>query len=121
MSPVGQDLVGRTLVGIDGGKIGRIDAIYVNSSTGEPEWVAINLGGLLASKHGFAPVANVTAEGDKAVVAFEKNHVKHAPTTKSEGVLSPQENDALYRYYSIEHDSQVQAGSRDSSLWAGRS
>ena len=118
MSPVDQGLVGRTLVGIDGQKIGRIDAIYVNKATGEPEWVAINLGGLMATKHGFAPVTQVTAEGDRAVVAFEKKHVKQAPTTKSEGVLSPDENEALYSYYGITHDPQVHAGSRDASLYS---
>jgi PRC-barrel domain len=114
MSSIDEGLIGRTLVGIDGQKIGRIDAIYVNSATGEPEWVAINLGGLMAAKHGFAPVTKVSAEGDKAVVAFEKKHVKHAPTTKSEGVLSPDENDALYSYYGMTHE--VHAGSRDASL-----
>ena len=118
MSPNDQGLVGRTLMGIDGQKIGRIDAIYVNSATGDPEWVAINLGGLMAAKHGFAPVTKVTPEGDKAVVAFEKKHVKHAPTTKSEGVLSPEENDALYTYYGIQHDPTVHAGSRDASLYS---
>jgi len=120
MSPVDRGLVGRTLIGIDGQKIGRIDAIYVNSATGEPEWVAIHLGGLMAAKHGFAPVTQVTAEGDRAVVAFEKNHVKHAPTTKSEGVLSPEENDALYSYYGISHEAEMRAGSRDASLYSAR-
>ena len=118
MSSIDEGLVGRTLVGIDGQKIGRIDAIYVNSATGEPEWVAISLGGLMAAKHGFAPVTQVSAEGDKAVVAFEKKHVKHAPTTKSEGVLSPDENDALYSYYGMAHDPQVHAGSRAASLYS---
>jgi hypothetical protein len=114
MSPIDQGLVGRTLFGIDGEKIGRIDAIYVNRATGEPEWVAINLGGLVATKHGFAPVTKVTVEGDKAVVAFEKKYVKGALTTKTEGVLSPEENAELYRYYGI--DQKEPSGSHDAAL-----
>jgi hypothetical protein len=116
MSAIGQGLVGKTLMGIDGQKIGRIDAIYVNSSTGDPEWVAIKLGGLIADKLGFAPVAKVSTEGDNAVVEFDKKHVKHAPTTRSEGVLSPAENDALYAYYGIERPQPAPAGSHDASL-----
>jgi hypothetical protein len=120
MSQIDTSLVGRTLMGIDGQKIGRIKSIYVNSSSGEPEWVAIGLGGLMAEKLGFAPVAKVTSEGQTAVVAFDKKHVKHAPQTRSEGVLSPSENDALYRYYGIERGPTEPAGSRDASLWEAR-
>ena len=121
MSPNDQGLVGRTLMGIDGQKIGRIKSIYVNSSTGEPEWVAISLGGLLAEKLGFAPVAKVTTEGQNAIVEFDKQHVKHAPQTRSEsGVLSPTENDALYRYYGIERGPKEPVGSRDASRFEGR-
>ena len=119
MSAREQVYVGQTLMAIDGQKIGRIDAIYVNSSSGESEWVAINLGGLLATKHGFAPVDKVSAEGDHAVVEYDKNHVKHAPTTRSEGVLSPSENEALYRYYGIDPQGEV-AGSHDAALKASR-
>jgi uncharacterized protein YrrD len=120
MGTIDQGLVGRTLVGLDGQKIGRIDGIYVNSATGEAEWVAINLGGLLATKHGFAPVTKVSSEGDHAVVHYDKHHVKHAPTTKSEGgALSPAENEALYRYYGIDHGAEV-SGSRDAALDVSR-
>jgi hypothetical protein len=63
-------------------------------------------------------VTQVSAEGDNAVVAFEKKHVKHAPTTKTEGVLSPDENDALYSYYGMAPDPRVHAGSRDASLYS---
>jgi len=119
MSPIDQGLVGRTLMALDGHKIGRIKAIYVNSSTGEPEWVAIDLGGFLADKLGFAPVAKVTHEGDKVLVGFEKKYVTHAPKTRSEGVLSPSENEALYRYYGIELGPAKPAGSHDIALRVG--
>src|SRR5438270_9815557 len=100
-------------MGIDGQKIGRIQAIFVNSSTDQPEWVAISLGGLMAAKLGFAPVDQVSVEGNNAVVQFDKKHVKHAPQTRSEGVLSPSENDALYAYYGIERTQKEPSGSHD--------
>ncbi|HKN91926.1 MAG TPA: PRC-barrel domain-containing protein [Acidimicrobiia bacterium] len=116
MSSIDQGLVGKTLMGGDGHKIGRIDAIYVNSSTGDPEWVAIKLGGLIADKLGFAPVAKVSTKGETAVTEFDKKWVKQAPTTRSEGVLSPAENDALYTYYGIERAQKEPSGSHDASL-----
>lgn len=110
-----RSLVGQTLVGVDGQKIGRIDAIYVKSSTGDPEWAAISLGGLLATKWTFAPVARVAREGDHAVVDFDKKFVKHAPSTHTEGVLSPAENQALYHYYGMTLPAEA-AGSHDAAL-----
>lgn len=112
MSMIGESLVGRILRGIDGQKIGRVSGIYVNSITGEPEWVAVSLGGLLATKWVFAPIARVTREGDHALVDHDKRFVKHGLRTHAEGVLSPEENEELYRYYGIYHEGRV-AGSHD--------
>src|SRR5438876_675137 len=120
MGSIDQGIVGRTLMGLDGAKIGRITAIYVNNSTGEPEWVAIALGGFLADKLGFAPVGRVTTEGDQALVDFDKKHLKQALTTRSGGMLSPPENEALYHYYGIDHGRGELSGSHDSAVRVGR-
>jgi hypothetical protein len=117
MSTIDESLVGRILRGIDGQKIGRVSGIYINSITGEPEWVAISLGGLLATKWVFAPITRVTLEGDHALVDHDKKFVKHALRTHTEDVLSPAENQRLYRYYGIYHEGQV-AGSHE---WEWRS
>jgi hypothetical protein len=61
-------------------------------------------------------VARVSVIGENAVTEFDKKWVKHAPTTRSEGVLSPAENDALYTYYGIERPQTGPAGSHDASL-----
>ena len=118
MSTVDESLVGRTLMGIDGQKIGRISGIYVNSITGEPEWVAISLGGLFATKWVFAPVTRVAREADHALVDYDKRFVTHGLSTHTEGVLSPEENRELHRYYGIYHEGQV-AGSHDREWCSG--
>ncbi len=120
MDAIVKSLVGRSLSGVDDQKIGRINAIYVNGTTGEPEWVAVSTGGLFGGKLVFAPVAEVTREGEDAVVAFDKKHVMHAPRARSEGALSPAENDQLYRYYGIDRGQTEASGSQDASLWVGR-
>jgi hypothetical protein len=120
MGTIDKSLVGRTLLGMDRRKIGRINAIYVNGTTGEPEWVAVSAGGLVGAKLIFAPVAEVTLFGEDAVVAFDKKHVMHAPKTHSEGALSPAENDQLYRYYGIDRGQTEASGSQDAGSWVGR-
>ena len=120
MGAIADSLVGRILLGIDDEKIGRIIAIYVNATTGEAEWVAVGTGGLVGATLVFAPVAEVTREGENALVTFDKKHVKHAPKAHSEGALSPAENDQLYRYYGIDRGQTEASGSQDAALWLGR-
>ncbi len=115
-----KSLVGKNLLGTDGEKIGRINAIYVDAATGEPEWVAVNMGGLLGAKVAFAPVAQVTREGEDAVVAYEKKHVKHAPKAQTEGAMSPAEEEKLCGYYGIDRGQREPSGSQDAASWLSR-
>lgn len=115
-----KSLVGRNLLGTDGETIGRVNAIYVDASTGEPKWVAVKTGGFLGAKVAFAPVAQVTREGEDAVVACEKKHVKSAPRAQTEGVISPVEAEKLYGHYGIDLGQREASGSQDAARWLGR-
>ncbi len=112
-----KQLLGRMLVGIDGRHIGPIHALYLNDTTGEPEWVSVRTRGLLGGKVIFAPIGEVTCEGDQAVVTFEAKYVQHAPTAQVEGILTPAENDQLSRYYGVHHDQAKPSGSHDATRW----
>jgi hypothetical protein len=120
MDTIVYSLVGRTLWGIDDHRSGRIDAIYVNSGTGEPEWVAVRTGGAFGTKVVFAPVTKVARQGQHAVVAFEKTYVKNAPRAHIRGALSPAEKDELCRYYGIDRGQTEVSGSVDADRWVGR-
>src|SRR5690349_14693288 len=97
-----QTLLNRSLVGDNGEKIGKISSIYVETGTGEPEWVGVSVGGLFGGKTAFAPVAQVLRQGDDAVVVWDKRHLKNAPRPQTEGVMSPQEAHRLRGYYGME-------------------
>jgi PRC-barrel domain len=45
---------GRSLLDRDGGRIGTIDAIYLDDRTGQPEWALVNTG-LFGTKSSFVP------------------------------------------------------------------
>jgi uncharacterized protein YrrD len=46
---------GRTMLDRDGDKIGKIDDIYEDKQTGQPEWALVNTG-LLGTKKTFVPL-----------------------------------------------------------------
>jgi uncharacterized protein (TIGR02271 family) len=93
-----QDWNGRNLVGSDGSKIGKIDAIYLDDHSGEPEWALVNTG-LFGTRSSFVPISGASASGDGVTVPFDKDKVKGAPSIDEDGHLSPQEEAELYRYY----------------------
>jgi uncharacterized protein (TIGR02271 family) len=89
---------GMEAVGSDGDKIGKIEDIYLDRQSGEPEWVAIK-GGLFGSKTSFAPIRDASASGDAIRLPFSKEQVKDAPKVEADGELSPQEEQELYAHY----------------------
>jgi uncharacterized protein (TIGR02271 family) len=93
-----QDWKGQTLNGPDGGKIGKIDEIYLDDQTGEPEWALVNTG-LFGSRSSFVPIADARADGGAVTVPFDKDTVKGAPNVEEDGHLSPQEEAKLFEYY----------------------
>ncbi|WP_028721408.1 PRC and DUF2382 domain-containing protein [Patulibacter americanus] len=89
---------GQHLLGQDGSKIGKIDAIYLDDHSGEPEWALVNTG-LFGTRSSFVPIAQASSNGDGVTVPFDKDKVKGAPNVDEDGHLSPQEEAELYRYY----------------------
>jgi uncharacterized protein (TIGR02271 family) len=89
---------GLTVVGPDGGKIGRIEEIYLDVETERPEWALVNTG-LFGTKASFVPIADAVVEDDQVKVPFEKSRVKDAPNMDPDGQLSQEEEAELYRHY----------------------
>jgi stress response protein YsnF len=89
---------GRTLVDRDGDKIGKIEDVYLDRSSGEPEWVAVKTG-LFGSNVSFVPIHGADTAGDDLRVAYEKDRVKDAPNVDPDGELSPEEERRLYQHY----------------------
>jgi uncharacterized protein (TIGR02271 family) len=115
-----QDWNGRNLVGSDGSKIGKIDAIYLDDHSGEPEWALVNTG-LFGTRSSFVPISGASASGDDVTVPFDKDKVKGAPSIDEDGHLSPQEEAELYRYYGRQdYDRSAGSAGGDASDTTGR-
>lgn len=82
----------------DGGKVGRVGDVYVDDLTGEPAWVTISAG-LFGTKTMFAPLAGATLQGDRLVLAYDRDTLNGAPTIADSGHISESEQQALIDFY----------------------
>ena len=97
-----RDWRGRTVVGSDGAKIGKVTDIYLDEQTNQPEWLAVTTG-LFGARVSFIPLARASAQRGDVVVPFTKDTVKDAPHAEADGQLSQDEEAALYRHYGLEY------------------
>ena len=97
-----RDWRGRTVVGSDGGKIGKVSDIYLDEQTDQPEWLAVTTG-LFGGRVSFIPLARAKAEGGELIVPFTKDMVKDAPHAEADGQLSQEEEAAIYRHYGLDY------------------
>jgi uncharacterized protein (TIGR02271 family) len=93
-----RQMIGSTAYASDGQKIGKVGQVYLDDSTGQPEWVTVNTG-LFGTSESFVPLSRATWDGQGLTVAHLKDTVKNAPNVGEDGHLSPQEEDVLYDYY----------------------
>src|SRR5215218_3175097 len=101
---IGTDTISR-VIGQDvydeaGQKIGSASEVYLDDETGQPEWVTVKTG-LFGTKESFVPIRNADLTNDGVRVPVSKTQVKDAPKIDTDGHLSPQEEQELYRYYGM--------------------
>jgi uncharacterized protein (TIGR02271 family) len=94
---------GRTLLDLDGGRIGTIDAIYLDDQTGQPEWALVNTG-LFGTKSSFVPLAQAFQSDLDVLVPYDKQLVKDAPRIDPDQHLSEAEERQLWRHYGLDYD-----------------
>ena len=94
-----QAMEGQTAVDVNGGKLGKIGQIYVDDRSGEPLWVTISTG-LFGTRQSFAPLYGSQPDGENLRLAVTKDMVSGAPGVEADGHIQPEENEALYTYYS---------------------
>src|SRR4051794_7088762 len=92
---------GREVVDSDGDKIGRLEEIYVDDQTGEPEWLAVKTG-FFGGHVSLVPLAGAATEGDAVRGGYSRDKGRGAPHFDADGHLEPNEKDGLYDYYGPE-------------------
>ena len=93
-------LMGSTVRDNAGEKIGKVGQVYLDDTTGQPEWVTVRTG-LFGTKESFVPLAAARVEGDELVVDISKDRVHDAPRIDEDGHLSEEQETELYTYYGV--------------------
>jgi uncharacterized protein (TIGR02271 family) len=93
-------LTGAEVRGSDGAKLGKVDAVYYDNDTDQPEWVSVK-SGLFGGHVSLVPLNQGNWDGNALTVPFDKDMIKGAPHHDPDAALSPQDEDDLYRHYGM--------------------
>ena len=85
---------GLTLVATDDEPVGRIEAIYVDRTTRQPEWALVNTG-LFGSCPHLVPLADAAQRGDTVQVPHATSVVREAPRLEQDSELSEEDEARL--------------------------
>lgn len=102
-------IAGKTMVGSDGQKIGKIVDVYESTAAEAGTFVTVSTG-LFGGRASFVPLEDASTDGEQVVVPYDKELVKGAPRVDNDEELTSQEEERLYRHYSMvsgdatEHD-----------------
>jgi uncharacterized protein (TIGR02271 family) len=91
---------GRNMLGSDGEKIGKIDQIYEDPTTGKPEWATVS-SGLFGTKSHFVPLAGARPDGEDVHAQVTKEQVKDAPGVEDDGQLTESDEQRLFEHYNV--------------------
>jgi uncharacterized protein (TIGR02271 family) len=99
-------VIGQDVYDESGDKIGSASEVYLDDETGQPEWVTVRTG-MFGTKESFVPIRNADLTDDGVRVPVSKTQVKDAPKIDTDGHLSPEEEQELYRYYGMGDGTQT--------------
>jgi uncharacterized protein (TIGR02271 family) len=104
-------VIGQDVYDASGEKIGSASEVYLDDESGQPEWVTVKTG-LFGTKESFVPIRDADLTDNGVRVPVSKDQVKDAPKVDTDGHLSPQEEQELYRHYGL----NVGAGTTDTTV-----
>lgn len=105
------ELDGLTVYDTEGEKIGNVGRVYVDDSTGRPDWITVKTG-LFGMKESFVPLAGARRVGSDLHISHPKDQVKEAPRVDADAHLSVSEEEELYRHYGLTRNTKDNLGNR---------
>jgi len=94
---------GRDLIDPAGEKIGKLEDVYFDVETDQPQFATVKQG-LIGRHLTFVPLNEVTIGPDNLQVSASKAQVKHAPTIElTNDELSQADESTLYHYYQLNY------------------
>jgi len=102
---------GKNLIDSDGGKIGKLQEVYVDTETDEQLFGTVKEG--LVGRHlTFVSLRGATGGPDGLHVNASKKQVKDAPNMEPDGELSPEDEEQLFGHYELGYTPPATASGR---------
>lgn len=103
---------GKMLIDRDGEKIGKLQDVYVDVETDEPQFVTVKEG-FIGRHLTFVPLGGITIGPDDLQVSMTKEQVQSAPNLEQHGEeLSGADESALYHHYELNYTPETESGRR---------
>lgn len=96
-----RDWQGKSVVDPVGGKIGTLEAIYVDTVSDEPAFATVVVGFVGRRRLAFVPLAGATVAPDHVRVTVDKDLAKHAPSIDTDGELAAEDEPAVFEHYGL--------------------
>jgi uncharacterized protein (TIGR02271 family) len=114
-----EQLIGYEVAGSDGSKLGKVEDIYLDESTGKPEWASVKTG-MFGSKTALVPLAVANEEQGRLLLPFDKEAVKSAPHHEPGQTLSPDDERQLFDHYGVPYGGETVTAQTDRAPQAGQ-
>ena len=95
-----RELLDATAYDVDGDKLGKVNEVYINDNSGQPDFIEVNHG-LFGMSSSLVPLRGHSLENDHLTLAFPKDRIKDAPNLDADAHLSREDQDRLYNHYGL--------------------
>ena len=95
-----EDLANATAYDVNGDKVGSVQDVYVNDTSGQPDFISVNHG-LFGTGTSIVPLRGHRLRDGDLHLAFPKDRIEDAPDLDDNGHLTTNDQDALYRHYAL--------------------
>lgn len=106
------DLTNATAYDLNGDKLGHITEVYINDSTGQPDFAQVSHG-LFGMRSSIVPLRGHSLVGEELKLAFTKDQIKDAPHISHDEHLSEEDHATIYRHYRLEDVTDVHTYERE--------
>ena len=96
-----QDLTTATAYDRDGEKLGSVKEVYINDSTGQPDFVEVGHG-LFGMSSSIVPLRGHRLDGENLQLAFSKDRIQDAPNISDDEHLSEEDHATIYRHFGLD-------------------
>ena len=95
------DLTTATAYDRDGEKLGSVKEVYINDSTGQPDFVEVGHG-LFGMSSSIVPLRGHRLDSENLQLAFTKDRIQDAPNIRDDDHLSDEDHATIYRHFGLD-------------------